>query len=110
MPICDGIEATRRIRTFENSQPAEALPASHYLNGRVPILAVSASLHEDQRPKISEAGLDGYLLKPISFARMAEMLSGCVDAQSRSQNLYQPGRWERGGWLRKGSESPRLKG
>lgn len=69
------------------------------MNGRVPIIAVSASLIEKERQKYINGGFDGWILKPISFVRLSEIMEGIVDQQVRKENLYQPGSWERGGWF-----------
>ncbi|KNZ63516.1 hypothetical protein VP01_1133g3 [Puccinia sorghi] len=66
MPICDGIEATRKIREFERSsfRPSRE-SVDDEVNLRIPIIAVSASLHERQREDIMDAGMDGWILKPL---------------------------------------------
>lgn len=69
------------------------------MNGRVPIIAVSASLIEKQKSHYMESGFDGWILKPIAFGRLSEIMEGIVDRQVRRENLYQPGSWERGGWF-----------
>jgi PAS domain S-box-containing protein len=51
----DGIEATRRIRKAEKS------------GARTPIVAVSASVTEDQRKRCLAAGMDDFVEKPIQF-------------------------------------------
>lgn len=69
------------------------------LNGRVPIIAVSASLLEREHQTYVNAGFDGWILKPVSFARLSEIMSGIVDEKARKANLYEKGEWERGGWF-----------
>jgi CheY-like chemotaxis protein len=70
MPILDGYEATRSIR-----QRARQLgrPA-------VPILALTAHALEGELERCLEAGMDGYLTKPIRsaalYAALLEQLSG----------------------------------
>ncbi|KAG0149643.1 hypothetical protein CROQUDRAFT_669146 [Cronartium quercuum f. sp. fusiforme G11] len=102
MPICDGLEATRRIREFERGQSHVALgrlPRTHRLNQGVPILAVSASLHERQRAEIADAGMDGWILKPVDFIRLSTLMAGAVDTKVRAGEVYKPGLWEKGGFL-----------
>lgn len=100
MPIVDGLTSVKMIRSFEKIHPHQ-LSARASLNGRVPIIAVSASLIEKERQTYIDAGFDGWILKPISFARLKEIMTGIVDRDVRKKNLYEPGRWESGGWFHK---------
>lgn len=99
MPIVDGMTSTKMIRSFEKSHPTHVLSTRASLNGRVPIIAVSASLLERDYKQYVDAGFDGWILKPVSFARLSEIMNGIVDPDSRKRNLYRPGDWERGGWF-----------
>jgi len=99
MPIVDGLTSAKMIRSFEKSHPTQMLSTRAALNGRVPIIAVSASLIERERQIYIDGGFDGWILKPISFARLSEIMEGIVDNQVRRENLYHPGSWERGGWF-----------
>ncbi|KAK3060098.1 hypothetical protein LTS18_009369, partial [Coniosporium uncinatum] len=101
MPIVDGLTATRMIRSFEKTDPAHLLTQRASLNGRVPIIAVSASLIEKERQQYIDAGFDGWILKPISFPRLNELMTGIIDQKVREEALYAPGQWERGGWFEK---------
>jgi CheY-like chemotaxis protein len=75
------------------------------LCGRVPIIAVSASLIERDRQQYIDAGFDAWILKPIPFDRLNKLMGAVVDSKSREECLYQPGQWERGGWFHKGELS-----
>ncbi|USW48023.1 Putative phytochrome, signal transduction response regulator, receiver domain, GAF [Septoria linicola] len=99
MPIVDGLTSAKMIRSFEKSHPKQVLSTRAAMNGRVPIIAVSASLIERERQIYIDGGFDGWILKPISFNRLSEIMEGIVDRQVRKENLYQPGTWERGGWF-----------
>ncbi|KAK4549504.1 hypothetical protein LTR36_006501 [Oleoguttula mirabilis] len=101
MPIVDGLTATKMIRSFEKSHPTHMLSTRASLNRRVPIIAVSASLVEKERSMYIEGGFDGWILKPIAFNRLSEIMTGIVDPRVRWKNLYKPGRWENGGWFDK---------
>jgi len=65
MPGLDGIEATRRIR------------ADEIANGRVrtPIVALTADVVETGKRACQEAGMDGFLSKPIDPAELDSMLN-----------------------------------
>jgi len=100
MPILDGFESSVRIREIESTDEDAPRRLSHQLNGRLPIFAVSASLYEAQRDKLSNAGMDGWILKPIDFKRLKIILKGVTDRSQRERDIYHPGcNWEIGGWL-----------
>ncbi|KAF2438035.1 hypothetical protein P171DRAFT_166417 [Karstenula rhodostoma CBS 690.94] len=98
MPIVDGLTSTKMIRSFEKSHK-DIYSSRAALNGRVPIIAVSASLIEKNRERYMDAGFDAWILKPISFPRLNELMAASVDRNLRKSCIYQPGEWERGGWF-----------
>jgi two-component system, sensor histidine kinase and response regulator len=55
MPVMDGIEATQKIRLKESGT-----------SGHMPIVAITANAFDHDRRKCFEAGMDGYVVKPIS--------------------------------------------
>ena len=57
MPGMDGFEATRRIRAIEGDQ-----------RWRTPIVALTANVMDGDRARCIEAGMDGFLAKPIAKA------------------------------------------
>jgi signal transduction histidine kinase/ActR/RegA family two-component response regulator len=73
MPDMDGLEATTRIRAGEASGPGR----SDRPRGRVPVIALTAHAMEGDRERCLDAGMDGFLSKPISpellFASMANL-------------------------------------
>ena len=103
MPICNGQDSCRRIRECEEKRKGSALanrPPSHVLNGRIPIFAVSATLDYSMRQEMCDIGMDGWLLKPIDFNRLRNLLKGLTHLEIRDQDLWKPGHvWEKGGWL-----------
>jgi hypothetical protein len=99
MPIVNGFSSTKMIRSFEKTQFAICLSQRARLNSRIPIFAVSASLVENERQNYIETGFDGWILKPVDFERVGLLLKGLIDAEARKECLYQPGKWERGGWF-----------
>jgi CheY-like chemotaxis protein len=66
MPELDGIEATKRIRTSEAGEPGR----------RTPILALTANTLNEDRYACFEAGMDGFLIKPLDREKLAEALAG----------------------------------
>lgn len=54
MPVMDGVEATRRIRCLPDGQS-------------VKIVAVTASVFEDQQQEMLDAGMDDFVSKPYRF-------------------------------------------
>ncbi|WP_076412572.1 two-component sensor histidine kinase BarA [Shewanella sp. UCD-KL12] len=62
MPGTDGISATKQIR--QNS-----------LNRNTPIIAVTAHAIAEERERIEQSGMDGYLPKPIDEAALKSVIS-----------------------------------
>ncbi|MEA2762050.1 MAG: hypothetical protein QOD47_1334 [Gemmatimonadaceae bacterium] len=63
MPVMGGLEATRRIRELESASAR-----------RTPIIAVTARAMKGDREACIEAGMDGFVPKPIQAARLLEAL------------------------------------
>ena len=61
MPVMDGFEATRTIRSM-------------FPDKRIPIIALSANAFDEDRRKSFEAGMDGHLAKPIVIAQLEDAL------------------------------------
>ena len=70
MPEVDGIEATRQIRKHEAGRCGR----------RTPVLALTANTLLEDRYAGFEAGMDGYLIKPLDRERLAEALAGIAPA------------------------------
>jgi PAS domain S-box-containing protein len=66
MPQLDGIEATKRIRAHEASEAGR----------RTPILALTANTLVEDRYACFEAGMDGFLIKPLDREKLDEALTG----------------------------------
>jgi len=69
MPEMDGFEATREIRRRERQGPGVGRPG-----GRVPIIALTASVVRDDWSRCIEAGMDDCLAKPIEIDRLVEVI------------------------------------
>jgi len=73
MPGMDGIEATRTIRAMEEKT----------LRPRVPIVALTADALETGKRACQEAGMDGFLTKPVDPAELEEMFLALFPSQER---------------------------
>ncbi len=104
MPIVDGLTSTKMIRSFEKTHP-NVYSSRVALYGRVPIIAVSASLLEQNRQRYVDAGFDAWILKPIAFDRLQKLMAAAVDSTIRRECLYKRGEWEKGGWFHTGQKS-----
>ncbi|KAI7875713.1 CheY-like protein [Lichtheimia hyalospora FSU 10163] len=71
MPKCDGVEATKIIRKNEKEQNSKK---------RLPIVALTADIQDSARAICVNAGMDGYLTKPLNeFALLEFVKQYCVD-------------------------------
>jgi PAS domain S-box-containing protein len=66
MPQLDGIETSKQIRTREAGEPGR----------RTPILALTANTLVEDRYACFEAGMDGFLIKPLDRDKLADALEG----------------------------------
>jgi PAS domain S-box-containing protein len=71
MPGLDGIETTRRIRAHESAEASR----------RTPILALTANTLVEDRYACFEAGMDGFLIKPLDRDKLAQALAGLSAAK-----------------------------
>jgi PAS domain S-box-containing protein len=71
MPRLDGIEVTKRIRAGEAGQPGR----------RTPILALTANALVEDRYACFEAGMDGFLIKPLDREKLEEAIAGLAAAR-----------------------------
>ena len=60
MPVVDGYEATRQIRTS--------------LQSKIPIVSLTADVTSSARERCLSAGMNGYLSKPLELPQLAKML------------------------------------
>jgi two-component system sensor histidine kinase/response regulator len=70
MPVLDGFEAARRIRTHEAARPAEPGAAN-----RVTIVAMTAGAMDGDRERCLASGMDDYLSKPIAMEALQSVLA-----------------------------------
>ena len=74
MPMMDGLEATRKVRLDELG------------SGRhMPIVAITANAFDDDRRKCFEAGMDGYVVKPVSAKAIGDELDRVMALFNQAQ-------------------------
>ena len=71
MPQLDGIETAKRIRAAEAGQPGV----------HTPVLALTANTLIEDRHACFEAGMDGFLIKPLDREKLSEALAGLLAAR-----------------------------
>ncbi|TVQ67608.1 MAG: response regulator [Balneolaceae bacterium] len=69
MPVMDGLEATRQIRSLESEQN---------ISSPVPIVALTAAALKEDQEKCHESGMNDVITKPISMKKIRELLSTLV--------------------------------
>ncbi|MGR5117775.1 response regulator [Vibrio astriarenae] len=68
MPIKDGYDATKEIRAYELEQGL----------GRTPIIALTASVIDDDIQKCFDSGMDAYVPKPIKKENLLQQMQSVV--------------------------------
>ncbi len=84
MPEMDGLQATQAIRVLEMTG-----------GGRIPIIAMTANVLESDREKCREAGMDGFITKPLRQAILSETLARFADKSDKSDKSERLERPER---------------
>jgi PAS domain S-box-containing protein len=89
MPVLDGYEAARRIRSGR-------LPG---VNPAVPIIALTSYAREDDRIQCLEAGMNDHVAKPMRMAELAAALARCgVGGRTSPAAGYTAGILDDGVW------------
>jgi CheY-like chemotaxis protein len=73
MPLMDGYEATRQLRS----------PAGRVKNPDIPVIALTAHALATDRAKCLAAGMNDYLTKPINPAHLKQALTRALPAAGR---------------------------
>jgi PAS domain S-box-containing protein len=68
LPVLNGYEATAEIREIEKET-----------GGHIPIIAVTASVSEDEREKCIKAGMDDYISKPFELKTLRELVEKWIE-------------------------------
>ena len=63
IPVMDGLQATRMIRSQEDGR-------------HTPILALTADVISDRKEACMQAGMDGFMSKPIRMEELRSVLAG----------------------------------
>ncbi|WP_439476102.1 ATP-binding protein [Brevundimonas sp.] len=70
MPVMDGLDATRAIRTLAGEA------------GRVPIIALTANVQPEQVLRCREAGMDDHVGKPIQVADLLRVIAARLEQRA----------------------------
>jgi PAS domain S-box-containing protein len=76
MPVLDGYQATRKIRSKESA----------VTNSEIPIIAMTANAMAGDRQKCLDAGMNDYLSKPIEADKVINMLKKWLPNESTEIN------------------------
>jgi len=76
MPKLDGFATTRLIRAQEQQRSSSTAPIDDSLH--IPIIALTASMMEEDRTRCLEAGMDDVLLKPLKRDELETILERWV--------------------------------
>lgn len=72
MPVMDGLEATREIRALPNGTS-------------IPILALTANAFDEDRKRCEEAGMNGFVSKPIDPVKLETALAVWISASKDTE-------------------------
>ncbi len=73
MPGMDGLEATRRIRSGQAGEKVQDIP----------IVAMTARALDEAKKQTREAGMDGYVTKPVDMAELATVLARTASGREK---------------------------
>ena len=73
MPIMDGYEATKIIRSFNNK------------NAQIPIIAMTANAFEEDRKHALQLGMNEHLAKPVDIEKLKDVLTKYFNHEKREK-------------------------
>ncbi len=65
MPVMDGLEATRRIKSTEQGK-------------ETPVIAVTGQAFEEDRARVLAAGADDFVRKPFRWEEIFDKIAACL--------------------------------
>jgi len=72
MPVMDGMEATRRLRSLSRADA-----------GSVPVIALTADAYSETKDKIMQCGMTAYLAKPVYPEDLCKTLEKVIEQRPR---------------------------
>ena len=63
MPVMNGFDAAKKIRSFDDDKLS-----------KIPIIAITANAFDEDRKRINEAEMDGFIAKPIELPALLEII------------------------------------
>lgn len=79
MPIMDGLETTEKIRAREKKT-----------GKHLPVVAMTANAFEEDRKRCQNAGMDGYIVKPVTSQSIEREIIRVMAAQEKIEKLEVP--------------------
>ena len=74
MPMMDGYEATRIIRSFQNEHLR-----------KIPIVALSANAFHEDKKKAFDCGMDAFISKPVSSDKLSRVLNVILNEDKKRE-------------------------
>ncbi|RZI99999.1 MAG: PAS domain S-box protein [Brevundimonas sp.] len=75
MPVMDGLDAARAIRSLGGDL------------GRTPVIALTANIQSEQVQRCRDAGMDGHVGKPIQVADLLDTMSAVLSARAETDHV-----------------------
>jgi two-component system, cell cycle response regulator DivK len=75
LPVMDGMEATRQIKADPET-------------GGIPIIATTAYAMKGDEEKVTQAGFDGYITKPINIHELLKTVEMFIGSRNKSDILH----------------------